>query len=121
MFDALFMMGVFFVLLFPLYLLRMIGAGDVKLLCMTAMFMGKEEIQVFLVGMLLAGGIIAIVKMLYYRRFRKRIGYFTAYVQQFLLTKSLEEYGIPKEKSEVMGMAVPVFIGAVGWGLWIIN
>lgn len=117
--DALLTAAVFFAVLFPLYVLRAAGAGDVKLLCTAALYIGKEEIEIFLAGVLLAGGMMSVAKMLYYGTIKKRIGYFAAYVQQIFLSRTVKEYGMPEEKTEVLGMAVPVFIGALGWSLWV--
>jgi prepilin peptidase CpaA len=50
-------LGVFF----PLYLLRAMGAGDVKLMAMVGAFLGPAQIWGALLGVALIGGVLAIV------------------------------------------------------------
>jgi prepilin peptidase CpaA len=47
--------------LFPMWLLRMLGAGDVKLVAMTGSLLGAQAIWLALVGSLVAGGVFAIL------------------------------------------------------------
>lgn len=46
--------------LLPLYLLRAMGAGDIKLMAMTGAFVGPTSILIITVYVLLAGGILAL-------------------------------------------------------------
>lgn len=47
------------VLLFPLWMMRVLGAGDVKLMAMTGSLVGLDGITGAMVGSLIAGGILA--------------------------------------------------------------
>src|SRR5690242_236558 len=49
-------LGIGFVLLLPPYLLRAMGAGDVKLMAMTGAFLGAKGVMDAFVYILLAGG-----------------------------------------------------------------
>lgn len=53
-------LGTGLALLLPLYLLRIMGAGDVKLMAMTGAFLGAQETVVALLFVLLAGGVLAL-------------------------------------------------------------
>jgi prepilin peptidase CpaA len=46
--------------LLPLHLLRMMGAGDVKLMAMTGAFLGTSETLAAVLATLLAGGVLAV-------------------------------------------------------------
>lgn len=118
--EALGIMFLFFLVLFPLYIIQAIGAGDVKLLCATAFYMGRENIEIFLVGTLISAGIFAVVKLLYCGTLRKRMWYFWGYMRDILMTGRIESYGIPKQKGEVLCMAVPIFIAVLGWGIYLL-
>jgi len=48
------------VLLFPLWMMRVLGAGDVKLMAMTGSLVGLDAITGAMAGSLVAGGILAI-------------------------------------------------------------
>ncbi|MDN5752655.1 MAG: prepilin peptidase [Nitrosospira sp.] len=58
--DSLAGLGVGLVLLLPLYLLRAMGAGDVKLMAMTGAFLGARGAISALLCVLLAGGVLAL-------------------------------------------------------------
>ena len=48
-------------LLLPLYLLRMMGAGDVKLMAMVGAFVGPNDIFGVFLSTLIVGGLLALV------------------------------------------------------------
>lgn len=47
-------------LLFPFYLMRVMGAGDVKLMAMSGALLGVTGVQGSILGSLVAGGIVAV-------------------------------------------------------------
>ncbi|SMF10879.1 A24 family peptidase [Pseudogulbenkiania subflava] len=53
-------MGLGFVLFLPLYLLRVMGAGDVKLMAMVGAFTGMQDIVGIVLFTLLAGGVLSL-------------------------------------------------------------
>lgn len=116
--ESLGMMMLFAAVLFPIYCMGALGAGDVKLLCVTALYIGKGEIETFLIGVLISSGLFSLVKLFYYGTFFKRVEYFLAYVKCMISTGKVESYGIPKQKEEVLTLALPVFIGAFCWGFF---
>ena len=59
-FDSLAGLGVGLILLLPLYLLRAMGAGDVKLMGMTGAFLGANGVAGAFMHVLLAGGLLAL-------------------------------------------------------------
>lgn len=56
-----------FAVLFPAYLLRVMGAGDVKLMAMVGAFLGPDDILPALAGTFLAGGGVAVLVALRHR------------------------------------------------------
>lgn len=50
-----------FLLLLPLYLLRMMGAGDIKLMAMVGAFVGTDDILGVFLNTLIAGGVLAFI------------------------------------------------------------
>ena len=58
-------LGTGLALLLPLYLLRVMGAGDVKLMAMTGAFLGAQATAGALLCVLLAGGVLALGAALY--------------------------------------------------------
>lgn len=62
--DSLAGWGTGLALLLPLYLLRIMGAGDVKLMAMTGAFLGVQATVGALLCVLLAGGVLALIAAL---------------------------------------------------------
>lgn len=57
-------------LFLPLYLLRAMGAGDVKLLAALGAFVGPVEVISLALSILVAGGLLAVLRMLWARKSR---------------------------------------------------
>lgn len=57
-------LGLGLLLFLPLYLLRAMGGGDVKLLAMVGAFLGPDDVWRAAVASLIAGGVLAIVFIL---------------------------------------------------------
>ena len=66
--------GVGFAVLFPLWLLRLTGAGDVKLMAMAGSLLGLHAIPLALVGAFAAGGVCAILYALRHGNLRLMLG-----------------------------------------------
>ena len=60
--------------LLPLYMFRVMGAGDVKLMAMVGAFLGMPDIFSALVFTLVTGGIAALVFALHHRAMRRMAG-----------------------------------------------
>ena len=54
---------VIFILLFPLFCIKGLGGGDIKLLCVLAMFLPGQEFNLVL-GSFLIGGVLAVIKLI---------------------------------------------------------
>lgn len=107
-------MSIPFVLLFLLYLLRVLGAGDVKLFMVAGLFLGKEGIIEALVGAFLAGGIYAGCKLIKTKGFKSRFLYLGQYVKRILVTGKPEEYVKgPWERKAVIHFSLCIFLGCL--------
>lgn len=79
-------------LLFPLFVLRMIGAGDIKLMAVMVGYMGmKEGLRIIAYGCF-AGAVLALVKLLAQKNLRRRLNYLLAYFWRLFHTKEIVPY-----------------------------
>lgn len=104
---------------FPLFWLRMIGAGDVKLMALIVGFLGfKAGAKVILYGFFI-GAVLAFLKMLVCRSLYQRLTFFFAYIRRLFLTKEVVPYYRASRdgKNAVIPMAACLLAGYVWY--WI--
>ncbi len=87
-------------LLFALFALRMLGAGDIKLLCTVGAIMGAEFTAYAAAFSFLAGGIMAVVIMLARGNASKRFAFVAVYLKTVFLTQSFVPYTDFNDKSD---------------------
>ncbi len=103
---------------FPLFRLRMIGAGDVKLMALIVGFLGfKNGASVILYGFFI-GAVLAFLKMLACRNLLQRLTFFFAYIRRLFLTKEpVPYYQASRDgRNAVIPMAA-CLLGGYGWYL----
>jgi prepilin peptidase CpaA len=91
--------GVGLLLLLPFYLLRTLGAGDVKLVAMVGAFVGLHEIFVVLLYIMITGGVLALLVAFFRGKLRQLIENF---VVMLLMVLSFKKSGPLKEKLSVL-------------------
>lgn len=113
------------VLTYPLYMLGVLGAGDVKLMAVAGGFLlNLQSCFQFLFLSFLTGALLSLIKMIYERNFKERMLYFFSYVWEILCLGSVRLYHSREMLSEPDGsgkkiakqkihFAGPVFIGTV--------
>ena len=69
-------LGTGLVILLPLYLLRALSAGDIKLMAMIGTFVGPADILIIMVYVILAGGLLALAVVLIQGKLSKLIDNF---------------------------------------------
>lgn len=81
-----------FFLLIILYIIRVLGAGDIKLFMIVGLFLGKIEILHVIAWSFLFGGIYAVIKLIRRKSFRQRFTYLLSYVKRAAVSGKLEDY-----------------------------
>lgn len=71
-------------LFFPLFLIRAMGAGDIKLFAVTGAFFTIRENLKCIVLAIMLGGVFALIKVLIYRNLRERLKYMFTYFRKVL-------------------------------------
>ena len=82
-----------FLLLYPLFKIGAIGAGDVKVLMMVGGFMEAGELFIILVASFLIGGVGSVIRIVSERNGRERLEYFLSYLADVIRTKQWKLYG----------------------------
>lgn len=107
----------------PLYVLGVMGAGDVKLMAAVGTLLGPDDIIPALLGTFLAGGFVSLAVGLYLgaaSRLLRNIGYM---LQLTLIKLSLP--GMPAVEPPLQSVgkapyAVAVALGTLGGSLWVV-
>ena len=102
-----------FLLLFPFFCFRMIGAGDIKLLMALGSMTGPTGCLTILLLTFLLAAIFAISHFLRHHDLKERMQYFADYVQDYLQTGERRPYLRPGVQTENLHMTIPIFFATV--------
>lgn len=115
-------MFLIFVLLYPFFLIKGLGAGDIKLLMMSAFYMKSDELFKYIALTIIIAGVISIVKMIIYKESRERLKYLIAYICKTAMTISagvVDKYEISYSEDleirakSVIRLSVPALISTL--------
>ncbi len=79
-------------LLYPLFKIGTVGAGDVKLLGVTAGYLPFQKVLLYFFFSLLVAAIISLGKLLINKNFKERLGIFVRYLEDTAKTGILRSY-----------------------------
>lgn len=104
--------GISFFILFPFSLVRMIGAGDVKLAMVIGGFWGHTVTIKILCIAFIIGAVISLGKMLWHRNLFYRLQYLANYTFMVIARRKIIKYMEAKEIDEkiVIHFAIPMAI-----------
>lgn len=107
------------VVLFPVFYIRGLGAGDLKLLSVAGCFFTLQKSIDCLIITIFFGAILSVVKMLYQHNFTERIQYLISYVRDVYTTGQFQKYNMEtynaqlKDMESRIHMSVPVLLSAL--------
>lgn len=108
-------------LFLPLYLLKTMGAGDVKLMAMAGTFLGPGGVFGAVIGTFLAGGVLAILIAARNRVLMQLLENLKLMLLGGMVNASLGKAlvieGVPNSVGK-LPYAVAIAIGIVGWLFW---
>ena len=109
----LFLGGIFLPLLLfgGLYYFRMIGAGDIKLLCVAGGFLGPSDCFSCITAALLFGGMISLVIILRRHNFSRRLICLSDFINQYSKEKQWSPYLAGVEEDARFCFSLPVLLG----------
>lgn len=80
---------------FPFFYVRMIGAGDIKLMALICGFLGFLDGSLSIAYGFLIGAAMALIKMLVQKNLFQRLNYLYVYIRRLILTKEVTAYHNP--------------------------
>ena len=98
------------VLLYPLFKIKTLGAGDVKLFGVVAGYLPFKKIFLFLFFSLLIAAVFSMIKLVVQRNFRERLKVFAGYVQA-VMWGGVQPY--PVAGRDTVCLSGPVLIGTL--------
>lgn len=102
-------------LLGGLYYFRMIGAGDIKLLCVVGGFLGPADGSACVIASILIAGGISLWILIQRRNAVERMFYFSEYVERYLTTGKWESYMEHTAETARFCFSVPVLLSVIGY------
>ena len=105
-----------FAVMFPFFSIGALGAGDVKLILVTAMIMRKPLI--FMLAVFLWAALISLIKIVCVKNVRERIRYLSEYVRSIFRLKTIIPYQDPNlpcegKISHSIHLSVPILLGTI--------
>lgn len=97
------------VILFPLFLGKMLGTGDIKVFAVLGSVMGCRQILICMMGSFLIGAVIAVPVLLFRCSVKERFAYFFTYLSHVLTTKTFPPYLAPGKHPENIHFTIPIF------------
>lgn len=94
-----------------LYYFRMIGAGDIKLLCVAGGFLGPTACFHCIILSILFGGMISLVLMIRHHIFYQQLKYLSDYINHYSKDNKWIPYLMNTPENARFCFSVPVFLG----------
>lgn len=101
------------ILLWPLYRIRTLGAGDVKLLAVAGAFLGPERMCGCLAAVFVSGGILALLLLLVRGNARERMKVLADYIADCAEQRRVKPYPGLHQGNALMHFTVPIFAGVL--------
>jgi prepilin peptidase CpaA len=99
-------------ILFPLYILKFLGAGDIKLLSAIGTFLNFIQTGKIIIYSIIAGGIIGVILLLTRRNSIQQFTKLITYLKTCFYTFSIKPYNIDKQNNNgIFRFSYAIFAG----------
>lgn len=99
--------------LFPLYALKMLGAGDVKALCAIGSVLGFKLSVMTMLLTFISGGIIALGFMLFNKNFVERFQNLFNYLRMTFFMRKIDKYNYGGSKNSYFRFSFAITAGTI--------
>lgn len=110
------LLGIFipFSVLIIFHILRMLGAGDIKLYCALGAVMGKTWIINCMIFSILFGGVVALVLMVFHNNFLQRMKHLFNYLKNIMLLQEITSYEESSHSNKaIFPFAIAIAVGGI--------
>lgn len=110
-----------FLLLYPLFKIGVMGAGDVKAFMMAGSFMTAKDFTAVLIWSFVIGAVFSVAKLLVEHNGRERMRYFLSYVSEVARARQWKIYGEHMAEDEQLyrsnkiHFTTPLLFGVMLW------
>ena len=105
--------GIPLLMLFLLFIFRMLGPGDIKLLSVLGGIIGVGPIIKCIIFAFLFGAVFAVAFIVVCGNWRERLRYFTEYITRLIKTKEITAYYKPGMQMENFHFSIPIFMSII--------
>jgi prepilin peptidase CpaA len=107
-----------FIILLPLYILNMLGAGDIKLLCSIGALTGIKHVLISIVFSFIFGAVIALLIMAVHKNLFSRLRKLYIYLKCCFLSMSIMPYyQLNTDNDGKMHFTIPIALGTIAASL----
>lgn len=99
--------------LFPLYALKMLGAGDIKALCAIGAVLGFKLSVMTMLLTFVSGGVIALGFMLFNKNFAERFKNLFNYLKMSFFMKKIEKYNYGGSEKSYFRFSFAITAGTI--------
>lgn len=99
--------------LYPLFCMRMLGAGDIKALSALGAIMGLSAIVYIMIYSIIAGGIIALIFLIIRRNGVERVKRLFMYIKMIFIMKKIIKYDNFNSKDSVFRFSYAIIAGLI--------
>lgn len=102
------------ILLYLLFLMRVLGAGDIKLFSVISSIWNVKVVCITIAAGFITGAFLALCKLICQHSLCSRLSVFRDYIYQILITKTIKKY--PREsqgKQNIIHFSVAILIGFI--------
>ena len=102
------------VIFYLLFLMRALGAGDIKLFSVISSCIGLHSLLKIIIFSFLLGAVLSCFVLIHNINLYSRLSYFSSYIKTALLTKSITKYDYQSDgKQNFIHFSVPVLIAYI--------
>ena len=98
----------------PLYYIKALGSGDIKLIMVIGLLYGLDFIIVCVLATIISGGVIAFCYIIFTKEIKKSAKNIWLYILNTMMHKTVLEYGeLNKASSNTFRFSYAIFMGSL--------